>query len=367
MISRVNLARGLAIAADALQLGLFPLVAEGWISPVDIGLDVVMCVVLTWMVGWHIAFLPSFLLKGVPFIDLAPTWTIAVLIATRKRDPQTPQPGASGPIIDVPSSAVPPRIADNAGETKIVGTDTGAQRSTRGAVAADWPRAIMWISIVAIIAGSTMYMFRSCAQAPSRFANDLTDHVSNAAREFAAAFVKGTVTTQFREYCTEIQPSLSLQVATLKEVEQFTRSDEAVIGNIPLPEVIVSVTAPVEYVYCLNLNEKWDFDLRGNVLTVRVPELRANKPSFDVSNMKWDIQKDSLIRNTTRVKEELRQSLMPLAASRGRAHVKLVRETARTQVSAFVEKWLRDRFKDGGNYRVQVYFESEPKAPGVVQ
>ena len=224
----------------------------------------------------------------------------------------------------------------------------------------------MWISIVAIMAGSGMYAFHSCVEASSRFAGDLTERVSNAAREFAAAFVKGTVTTQFQEYCTEIHPNLSLQVATLKEVEQFTCSDEAVIGNIPLPEVIVRVTAPVEYIYHLDLNDKWEFNLRGDVLTVWVPELRANKPSFDVSNMNWEVQKDSLIRNTSRVREELRQSLMPLAMGRGRAHVKLVCETARVQVTTFVEKWLRDRFKDGKKYRVKVYFNTEKIEPNTI-
>ena len=155
-------------------------------------------------------------------------------------------------------------------------------------------------------------------------------------------------------------------MATLKEVEQFTLSDEAVIGNIPLPEVIVSVTAPVEYIYHLDLNDKWEFNLRGNVLTVWAPELRVNKPSFDVSNMKWEVQKDSLIRNTGRVREELRQSLMPLAMSRGRAHLKLVRETARAQVTTFVEKWMRDRFKDGKKYQVKVYFDTEKREPNTI-
>ena len=38
---------------------------------------------LTWLVGWHYAFLPSFIVKVVPMFDLAPTWTIAIFFATR--------------------------------------------------------------------------------------------------------------------------------------------------------------------------------------------------------------------------------------------------------------------------------------------
>ncbi len=388
MISRVAIARAVAVAADVLQMGLFPAFLEGLASPFEAALDMVVCAVLTWLVGWHIAFLPSFLVEGLPFVDLAPTWTIAILIATRKKNPPIPASLKSNPCeADLrsagskspwlrggqptleqpcePSKAVIKSVSLHE-EPNMHTMDNPIPPGRRSGSSSDWPRAIMWISIVAIMAGSGMYAFHSCVEAPSRFAGDLTERVSNAAREFAAAFVKGTVTTQFQEYCTEIHPNLSLQVATLKEVEQFTRSDEAVIGNIPLPEVIVRVTAPVEYIYHLDLNDKWEFNLRGDVLTVWAPELRANKPSFDVSNMNWEVQKDSLIRNTSRVREELRQSLMPLAMGRGRAHVKLVRETARVQVTIFVEKWLRDRFKDGKKYRVKVYFNTEKIEPNTI-
>jgi hypothetical protein len=80
---RVWIARGLAIAADLLQIVVFPAFAAGFASPLDIALDVVMAAVLTLLVGWHIAFIPSFIIKALPIADLAPTWTLAVLFATR--------------------------------------------------------------------------------------------------------------------------------------------------------------------------------------------------------------------------------------------------------------------------------------------
>lgn len=83
--ARVWLARGIAIAADLLQIGLFPYFAEGAISPLDAGLDVLVGVVLVLLVGWHIAFVPTFIVEMLPFADLAPTWTLAVFIATRGR------------------------------------------------------------------------------------------------------------------------------------------------------------------------------------------------------------------------------------------------------------------------------------------
>jgi hypothetical protein len=81
--TRIKAARAIAIGADLVQIVLFPLFSEGFISPLDDALDVLVCLVLTRLVGWHYSFLPSFIVKIVPMADLAPTWTIAVFFATR--------------------------------------------------------------------------------------------------------------------------------------------------------------------------------------------------------------------------------------------------------------------------------------------
>jgi hypothetical protein len=83
--STLVLAFAIAICADAIEIGLMPLFSEGFASPVDDFLDAVVCAILTLMMGWHFAFLPSFMFKLIPMVDLAPTWTIAVLIASRNR------------------------------------------------------------------------------------------------------------------------------------------------------------------------------------------------------------------------------------------------------------------------------------------
>jgi hypothetical protein len=51
----------------------------------DAVVDIVVAVLLTLLVGWNIAFIPSFIIKALPFADLAPTWTVAVLFATRAK------------------------------------------------------------------------------------------------------------------------------------------------------------------------------------------------------------------------------------------------------------------------------------------
>lgn len=80
-----------AMAADALQLGFFPLFAAGAASPVNDALDIFVAAVLTRMLGWHWAFLPSLLAELIPGMDLFPTWTAAVFFVTRKADSTQPE------------------------------------------------------------------------------------------------------------------------------------------------------------------------------------------------------------------------------------------------------------------------------------
>jgi hypothetical protein len=74
----------LAIIADAFQIIVFPLFVEGALSPADDVLDFGMAAVLVQLLGWHWEFLPSFLAKLVPGVDLIPLWTMAVANVYRK-------------------------------------------------------------------------------------------------------------------------------------------------------------------------------------------------------------------------------------------------------------------------------------------
>ena len=82
---RILVARGIAIIADAVQILLIPVFAGGAVSPVNDALDVAVGITMTALVGWHWVFLPAFVTEIIPMVDLAPTWTIAVFIATRQR------------------------------------------------------------------------------------------------------------------------------------------------------------------------------------------------------------------------------------------------------------------------------------------
>ncbi len=81
---RFRTAMILAVVADALQLVVFPVFVEGAISPADDILDLGIAAAMINLLGWHWEFLPSFLAKLVPGVDLVPLWTLAVANVYRK-------------------------------------------------------------------------------------------------------------------------------------------------------------------------------------------------------------------------------------------------------------------------------------------
>jgi hypothetical protein len=85
---RLRAALILAILADVFQIAVAPLFLEGGASPPDDILDLCIGGVLTYLLGWHWEFLPSFLAKLVPGVDYVPLWTLAVANVYRKAKAQ---------------------------------------------------------------------------------------------------------------------------------------------------------------------------------------------------------------------------------------------------------------------------------------
>jgi hypothetical protein len=83
-ITRFRAAMTIAIIADALQIVVFPLFVEGAVSPADDILDLGVGAALVYLLGWNWEFLPSFLAKLVPGVDLVPFWTLAVANVYRR-------------------------------------------------------------------------------------------------------------------------------------------------------------------------------------------------------------------------------------------------------------------------------------------
>jgi uncharacterized protein YjeT (DUF2065 family) len=102
---RIWLAYGVALVADGLQILLTPLGPAAWLFLDDI-IDVIAMILLTVIAGFHPLFLPTFVTKLIPVVDILPTWTgcTAIVIALRRKQ-QTPTVTVSPP--------PPPRISQD--------------------------------------------------------------------------------------------------------------------------------------------------------------------------------------------------------------------------------------------------------------
>jgi hypothetical protein len=234
----------------------------------------------------------------------------------------------------------------------------------RRASHAPWALALAAVALVAIVAGSLVYVFRSARSLPGEMLERGRAAFGDL-REVAAAFRSGTVTTTFRSYATEVTGTTRLQFAELKEMEVFERRDTAAVlwGALRLPDVVVEARAPVEYTYYLDLDKEWRFRLEGKDVQVLAPPVEFNRPSVDVSALRFEVREGSVLRDEQIALDHLRGELTRLAARRARDHLPLVRETGRRSVEAFVERWLVQRFTDGKGYRARVGFADEPTPP----
>ncbi len=80
---RVRAARLIAAIVDLSQIALLPTFFPASVAGANNVIDLVVAAVLIALVGWHWAFLPTFLIEMIPMAELAPTWSLAVYLATR--------------------------------------------------------------------------------------------------------------------------------------------------------------------------------------------------------------------------------------------------------------------------------------------
>jgi hypothetical protein len=80
---RILLALLVALTADGLQLLLGPI---GWAFS-DEAIDVVAMGLTSFLIGFHVLLLPTFILELIPVVGMLPTWTACVIavVALRRR------------------------------------------------------------------------------------------------------------------------------------------------------------------------------------------------------------------------------------------------------------------------------------------
>jgi hypothetical protein len=232
-----------------------------------------------------------------------------------------------------------------------------------------WPRTVLLLGVVALLVGGAVFIAREVVRAPAGViekTGDLIDKGGARLRDVAAAFNHGTVRTEFLSQATELAGTSRFQFATLKQAESFKReeSGSTAWGWIPFPKVVVLAVAPVEYVYFLYFAAPWEFQREGDTIIVLPPPITPNTPAIDVSALTFYTLEGSPWRDENAAKERLRASLTAALNERALQNTHLVREVGRQRLATFVEKWLSEKFTDGGRYHVKVVFADE-RVPAV--
>jgi hypothetical protein len=216
------------------------------------------------------------------------------------------------------------------------------------------------IVVVALLVGAALYIFHSLRSLPGD-AIDKSFEVVSRLRSVAEAFHTATLETTFANYSTSISGSKHLQFSTLRQVEVYTRRDAGSLfwGELELPEVVVSATAPVEYTYYLDFDEEWRFKLDDRTLLVEAPEIKFNTPAIDISRIEFQVEESSVFRDEDGAILRLKEQLTSMSKRRAAEQIDLVREAGRNEIREFVEEWIVGGFSDGARYRVRVRFADE--------
>lgn len=218
------------------------------------------------------------------------------------------------------------------------------------------------VMIVALLGG--VYLIDRLLGLPGR-AVESGREIARDVRDLAAAFRQGEVETRFASYAGSLAGSNKLQVAELRQVEVFRRTESSSVlwGALRLPDVVVEARVPIDYVYTVDLEAPWRFELADHRLLVRAPPLDFNPPALDVSRLEYEVRASSFLRDEDEAIAALQAGLSELSRRRARELTGLVRDTARLETAAFVRNWLAASFEDGEVYSIEVVFEGEAQ-PG---
>lgn len=204
--------------------------------------------------------------------------------------------------------------------------------------------------------------------------DDATEKVIDVTKKIIDEFKTDKITYDFHTYgVTKLKGTNRLQVATVNAMELFkSNRDTSYIWGLLKFSAGVTITAPVEYTYYLDLNDRWKFLITDEgtaeapmlKVFVLAPPIQYNTPAIIVS--KWTIQDDkrSYFIDQDELREKLRQELVNICQEMAKERIQdnILRATIRTEVKNFIQTWfIENRFKDDKHKPMvaEVYFEDE--------
>lgn len=157
------------------------------------------------------------------------------------------------------------------------------------------------------------------------------------------SFTSENAQVRFLSYATQISPSRRLQLAQIEQVEHFERKSEARLlwDRIPLPDVAVSATVPVEYNYYVSLEDAWEFNLTESHLTIIAPSLTPGTPAPNISELRFRVEEGSVLRSERSVARQLQSEITEMLKERALENKALIRELSRQELMELASLWLK--------------------------
>ena len=183
-------------------------------------------------------------------------------------------------------------------------------------------------------------------------------------------FSEEELSTSLQSYVTSIKGVQKLQLAELSQVETFTRTSRGRVlwKRLELPSVVVSMKAPVQYTYYINLKKSFRIEKgESGDLRILVPPFEANPPALDLSQLQITYEKSSVFRDEARVRDMLLSEVSDLLIERSQAHKALVMDVAQDEIKEILQPWIQ-KLKAKGSVEIIFSDLNElPQNPNLIQ
>ena len=158
-----------------------------------------------------------------------------------------------------------------------------------------------------------------------------------------------------------------LEVATVRVLERFKRSDTKDVIWIDLGTTVSEIQAEATYRFHIELQKEWPLVVRGKTCIVRAGELKPSLPvALNTASMEKNTTSGWARFNKAENLEALEKSLTPELEARAKSgrYQQLAMDAGRKTVAEFVKTWLvkenRWRLEPGTKIIVLFPGESEP-------
>jgi hypothetical protein len=226
-----------------------------------------------------------------------------------------------------------------------------------------WSKVVSRVLITLIIVCGILYIpakMLGIIELPFHTAESISSSVADSlksAERIAVAFQSGSIKSDFRDYVSTLSTGNNLQVTTLRTDESISRSEsKSYLWGYVGGEATVELRFPVEYVYTIDLNDRWDITWHDetNEIFVQAPKIEFNTPSIDYSQLKKETRQGSIFINETRMHNEVKEMIMDELNQRAEKKIKIILEAARNETKKFFESFIENQIETSSTYKPNI-------------